>query len=254
MSRASGSIRLTSTSWPLAAVHVAVVQRHHHRVGGGQRGDAVGEHERRQRRRPVGLADDVGEAAHRLGQRAVAGPVALGPAPAVAGDVQHHDVRVAGVHRLVVDAPALEGARPVADDQHVADGEQLVEQLLALGLAQVERDAALVAADALPHEADAVAAVAPRAHRVAGAGLLDLDDLGAELAERGAHHRARRRASPPRRPAARAADRRPAVSARRRSGTGRSRPRCSRSVVPVYRSRNTPRRCSSGTTRRTTSS
>ena len=176
---------------PLTAVHVAVVERHHHRVGGGEGGDPVGQHERRQGGRPVGLADHVGEAAHRLGQRAVAGAVALGAAPAVAGDVQHHDVRVGGVHRLVVDAPALEGARPVADDQHVADVEQPVEQLLALGLAQVERDAALVAADALPHEADAVAAVAPRAHRVAGAGRLDLDDLGAELAERGAHHRAR---------------------------------------------------------------
>ena len=93
------------------------------------------------------------------------------------------------VDRLVVEAPAQQGARAVADDEDVADVEQLVEQLLAVGLAEVECDAALVAADALPHQADAVLLVTPGPQRVTGTGLFDFDDLGAELAEHGGHHR-----------------------------------------------------------------
>src|SRR5919106_1025909 len=154
---------------PAAAVDVAVVEGHDHRVGSGEGGDPVGQHERRQCGRPVGLSGHVGEPAHRLGQRPVAGPVALGPAPAVAADVEHHDAGMGPVDRLVVDAPSRQGARAVGDDEDVADVEQPVEQLLPLRLAEVERDAALVAAHALPGEADAVAAVAPRAHRIAGA-------------------------------------------------------------------------------------
>ena len=123
----------------------------------------------------------------------------------------------------------VERARPVAGDEHVADGEQLVEQLLPVGLAQVERDAPLVAADALPHQPDAVLALAPRAHRVADARLLDLDHLGTELAERRADHRPggqRRRLDRPGCPS----------SGPGRSGTwttsGRGRPSVSRRVLP----------------------
>ena len=47
-----------------------MVQREHHRVGAGQARDTVGEPERRQRRRPVRLPGLVGQAAHRLGERA----------------------------------------------------------------------------------------------------------------------------------------------------------------------------------------
>ena len=68
-----------------------------------------------------------------------------------------------------------------------------MEEILALRLTQVEGDAALVAADALPCEADAVAAVAPRAHRVTRTRGLDLDDLSAELGEDGTGKRARRK-------------------------------------------------------------
>ena len=44
-------------------------EREHRRERPEQRGDAVAERERRQRRRAVGLAVDVGEAADRLGHR-----------------------------------------------------------------------------------------------------------------------------------------------------------------------------------------
>ena len=50
-------------------------------------------------------------------------------------------------------------------------------------VAQVERHGALVASDRRPPQAVAVEGDAPPAHRVALAGRLDLDDLGAVVAE-----------------------------------------------------------------------
>ncbi len=215
-----------------AAVDVAVVQRHHHRVGAGQRRHPVGQHERRERGRSVGLPGDVGEPAHGLGQGAVPGPVALGSASPVAGDVEHDHPGMGRVHRLVVDAPSRQRAGPVADHQHVADVEQLVEQLLSLGLAEVEGDAALVAAHALPHQADAVAPVTPGAHRVARHRRLHLDDLGPELAQGGADHR-------PGGQGGRLDHPQPAATGPESprlqpwtAAAGRSRPRFSRSVAP----------------------
>ena len=143
--------------------HVPMVEGHHHRPGGGLGGHPVGQHERRQGGWAVGLPGHLGEAAHGLGQGAEPRSVARRAAPAVAADVEHHQLWVAGVDRLVVEAPAVQRARPVAHDHHVADRQQLVEEVLALGLAEVEGDAALVPADALPHQADAVLAVPPGA-------------------------------------------------------------------------------------------
>src|ERR1700683_73792 len=56
-------------------------------------------------------------------------------------------------------------------------------------LPQVEGDAALVSADALPDQPDIIPRVAPRAERVTGAGLLDLDNIGPHLAQGGGDQR-----------------------------------------------------------------
>ena len=60
---------------------------------------------------------------------------------------------------------------------------------MALVLAQVERDATLVATHALPHQPDAILAEAPGTHWIAAVRLFDLDDLGAMLAQSGRDHR-----------------------------------------------------------------
>ena len=65
-----------SMTWP-RPVRVAGGQGEVDRVRGRQRGDRVGQPERRQRRRAVGLAGGGGEAAHRLGERAEAGPAGV---------------------------------------------------------------------------------------------------------------------------------------------------------------------------------
>ena len=75
---------------PGAARGVPVVEREHHRVGAGEAGDAVGEAERRQRRGSVLLPGLVGQAAHRLGERAERAALGVRPGLAEAGDPQHH--------------------------------------------------------------------------------------------------------------------------------------------------------------------
>ena len=244
-------MRLTSTSWPSAAVDVAVVERHHHGVGGGHGGHPVGQHERGEGRRPVRLAGQVGEAAHGLGQGAEAGAVALGAAAAVAAHVEHDDPGVVAVDRLVVEMPALEGARPVVGDEHVAHRQEPVEELLAVGHPQVEGHAPLVAVDALPDQADVTLALAPRAQRVADAGLLDLDHLGPELPEGGGHHRPGGQGGGVDHPEPLEGPR--GLSHRRPPTAGGARA-CRAAFGRGSGSRNTPRRWSSGTTIRTTSS
>ena len=89
-----------------AAGAVALVERGHHGLRRGQRGDAVGEAERGQGRRSVGPARDRGEPAHRLGERAEAGARAVGPELAEPGDARHDQPRVGLVQPL--------GRRPIA--------------------------------------------------------------------------------------------------------------------------------------------
>ena len=81
------------------------------------------------------------------------------------------------------DVPALEGARAEVLDDHICRGRESPEQFLALGLAQVERDALAAAALDGPEQRVAVLERTDLAHEVARAGLLDLDDLGTHLAE-----------------------------------------------------------------------
>ena len=89
------------------------------------------------------------------------------------------------------EVPALERARPEVLDEHVALGHEAAQQVLALLHAKVERDELLVARLHGPPQAAALeVAAAPVAQRVAAIGRLDLDDLGAEVAEDPADERA----------------------------------------------------------------
>ena len=170
-------------------VGVAVVERHHHRVGGVEGGHAVREHERRQRRRAVGGSGEVGEAAHRLAEGAEPGPVGLRAAGAVPGDVHHDQPRVGGGEALVLQVPFPQRGRSEVHDQHVGLAGERPQQL-APGLEpQVEGDALLVAGHALPHQPDPVALRSPLPQRVAAVGLLDLDHLGPLLAHPGGDQR-----------------------------------------------------------------
>ena len=145
-------------------------------------------HARRRRRR---IAHDVAQAAHRLADRAEAGLPRIGPGLPEAGDADHDQARIDRRQLGPAEAPLLHRAGPEVLEQEVGLLDQVLEQRLAVGLAQVERDRLLVARDDRPPQRLAVRLLAaPDAHRVALARRLDLDDLGAEVAEQLAAERA----------------------------------------------------------------
>ena len=119
------------------------------------------------------------------------GPVRVAAGLAVAGDAGVDRARVARVDVLGPEAPLLHRAGAEVLEHDVGGRGELGGDPLALGLAQVERDGALVAGqDRPPQRAVVVAQAAPVAHRVAGAGRLDLDHVGAEVPEQRAGERA----------------------------------------------------------------
>ena len=153
---------------------VAVAQRDHHRERARERGDLVGERDRREQRRAVGLAVDRGEAAHRLRHRREPRTRRVRTVLAEAGDAQDHEPGVARVQHVGTEAEPLERAGPEVLDQHVGAGRE-VEQRRAPGVGlEVADDAALAPAEQLPrvrvaafgrepaHAAHAVAARALR--------------------------------------------------------------------------------------------
>ncbi len=114
-------------------------------------------------------------------------PRARGVGPGLPEDADAHvDELVGQVGRA--ETPALHGAGAEVLAQDVRRRHQALEELLALGLAQVAGDAAPAPALHGP-EQRVVGAVlhrderADRAHEVTLARQLDLDDVGAELAE-----------------------------------------------------------------------
>ena len=161
-----------------------MVQGHHHADHGVQGGEAVADRDAGPGRRPVGLAGDMAQAAHGLADQAVARPLRIGSRLAEARHPGHHQPRIAGGQDLVAHAPFLHGAGAEVLDQDVGLVDQGQGQFPALRLAQVEGHRALVAPDHRPPGRQALGqGPAPLAHGIALAGVLDLDHVGAEVAQ-----------------------------------------------------------------------
>ena len=159
--------------------------------GGEQPADEVDDRGAGLQRPPVLLAGDAHQAAHRLREEVVAGQRArlVRPGP----ERRHrarHQARVGRAQRLAVQAPARHQPRPEGLDQHVGARGQPARQLEVARVAEVERERALVAVE--PEVVGRLALAprrAPRARVVAAVGALDLDHVGAEVAEQ--HRRER---------------------------------------------------------------
>ena len=180
--------RLEHRDLDLAAVAGAraLVQCAEHAVGGIEAGDGIGD----------GRPDDPGVgrvhqqlqvAAGRLRHRVVARSRRRGAGGAEAADRAVDEARVEFAQPLLAHAQLLRHAGPEVLDVHVRRLHQLVQALAVGLLLGVERDAALVAVVGL--EMRAVEAALEGAERVARARLLDLDDVGAQVAQ---HHAAGR--------------------------------------------------------------
>ena len=159
--------------------------------GGVEAGQHVGQRHADLLRPGAGLgvaaAGDRHQPAHALDQEIVAGPGRVGAGLAEAGDGAIDQAGVDGAQAVVVEPVRLEAAHLEILDDDVAVGSQAVDQVLAAGLGEVDRDAALVAVGA--QEVGGV---------VGGlAGRVGASRVGPS---RGCRHRCRgARSSPPRR-------------------------------------------------------
>ncbi len=134
----------------------------------------------------VPVAGHGEEAADALRHDVEPGPVLVRAGLAEAADRAVEDVGSHRPHRFVVDAELVDDSRPEVLDDQVGVARQPQEDLASLVGLQVEGDAALAAVGhgagvALPADLGLEAT-----RVVAGDGLLDLDDVRAEL---GQHHR-----------------------------------------------------------------
>ena len=138
-------------------------------------GGQVGHGDADAHRALTGQAGDRHQTAEALGDLIVAGAVAIGAALAEAGDAGVDDPRVDRAERLVVDAEAVLHVGPEVLDDHVGAGGELLEDLDAARVLEVERHRPLVAVQVLEVEL-----VAREVFLLLG---LDLDDVGAHLGE-----------------------------------------------------------------------
>ena len=181
MSWNSDSRRLTSTTWPTPEWRATIVAK-----AATIPVTSSAKRDRREQRRPLGLAVDGGQARHGLGQRGEArGGTAYGTVLAEAGDPGDDQVGVAGQEDVGAETEAFEGAGPEVLDQHIGPVEQGQHRLPSLVVLEVEHDRPLAAPEQLPEEGDAVAGVPPahRARRVPRLGALHLDDVRAEVGQ-----------------------------------------------------------------------
>ena len=171
----------------LPACLLAAAEREQRADGAIEAGDVVGKRGgARRQRRPAGDAGEMSEAAEGVRNAGEARAVLVGASLAVARDAHQHQAGVHGLQLVRPQAPLLHGAGPEILAEDVGLGDEALEERSTLGLAEVEGDGLLVAL--LREPSIAVAALAGRpefAQRIARPRLLDLDDLGAELAEDG---------------------------------------------------------------------
>ncbi len=169
-----------------AVAERALDQRREHGLGGVVARGEVGDRDPDPDRPAVGLAGDRHHPALGLDHEVVGRAVAVGPPLAVAGDVGINQPRVALGQRGVVEVPLVGLAHPEVVQEHVGAVGQPAEGGPARLGREVERDRALVPVDAQVVRRLVGVAVGrgrPATGLVAAVRALDLDHVGAEVAE-----------------------------------------------------------------------
>ncbi len=174
---------MTSTTWP-SPVASRCAQRDHDCERARERGDLVGERDRREQGRPVGLAVDRGEPAHRLGHRREAGTRRIRAVLAEAGDAEQDQPRIPCEQHVGAEPESFDRARPEVLDQHVGIGGERDQRIATRVGLEVEHDRALVPTEQLPRVRVAAFGWEPPhpAHTVTRR-RLDLDHVGTEVRE-----------------------------------------------------------------------
>ena len=87
----------------------------------------------------------MAQAAHRFGDRAESGPVAIRSGLAVAGQTHHHEPGVLRRQNVIAEPELLQQTRPEIFDDDIGFFRQTPHDLLALFGFQIDRDGFLVA-------------------------------------------------------------------------------------------------------------
>lgn len=159
-------------------------QRRAHAEAEEKGSDEVGDRNPDLHRTTTDLPGDAHQPTQRLRQDVHARLVGAGPGFPESGDRAVDQAVVESTHGVVVDAHPLDGVRPERDDEDVGVADQTGEHLVALLALQVQCNGSLAAIDA--EEVGALtltesAVDIPEAVAFEG---FDLDDIGAEVAEK----------------------------------------------------------------------
>ena len=134
----------TSTSWP-RPVRSRSLQRGDDAECGERGRGMVGDRRARAQRRPVGEAGAGHEAGSGLHDVVHRGPIGVGPALAVAGDRRIHEAPVGAREIAVPQAEAVHRTRAGVLDEHVGAFGERGDQAAAVGVGDVDTQAALAA-------------------------------------------------------------------------------------------------------------
>ncbi|MNT19536.1 hypothetical protein D3C72_1547980 [compost metagenome] len=175
---------------PLAVVVAQVMHGQQRADDAVQRCQRVADADAGTHRRPVGVAADITQPAHRFRNRGKAGTVLVGAGLAIAGDAHHDQGRIHLAQVFPAQTPFLECAGTEVLDHDIGFSHQLAHDFLPLRAAQVQRQRLLVAALAVPPQRGALIQLAPFAQWIALTRRFDLQHLGAKLREQAAGIRA----------------------------------------------------------------
>ena len=152
--------------------------------------ELVGERVRDEPRLSVGLADQPGNAALALDHVVECRTFAPRAVLVVAGGVGVDDARIAGAHGCRTDAEPFGRGGAHVVDKHIGRLDQPHERLQRVGGFEIQRHAAFAAVEVDEVRGQAARPLRPQhAHGIAG-GRLDLDHIGAHVAEHLGRHRA----------------------------------------------------------------
>ena len=148
-------------------------------------GHIVGQRRRaRHHRHAPWFAGKISQARKRVRDAGEAGLGAHRPVLAVGRNAHQNGARVQPLELVISQSPFFQRSGPEILDNDIAFCRQLPQQFATALLLQIERDALLVAAFRQPDQRVAAFGIgAEAAQRIADIGRLDLDHLGAELAE-----------------------------------------------------------------------
>ena len=161
-----------------------VVERDHDRECGIEGAAAeVSDLQAWHRRRVLRVAPEQQHARDSCVVEVVAGAVAKRSILTITADAAEHQPRIHLTEHLEADAETVHHPRPEALNNNIGGGREAEKRLTPQRILEVDRQRALVAVERMEHGRVLVDERRHPAHVVAAGGVLDLDDIGAEIRE-----------------------------------------------------------------------